>query len=185
MQLPRGFWADSRRRRQSQRRGTSKRRIGFWPYQLSVCILGGGVNTSLITRRGAPGGARLLRLRLRKWSPGKHLFAIGRMIDKRGHDGRRLREISTLNTVIHVHIGVMRPRPVLQRILNERKSGNTDSVERLMIRPARAPNRAVADGPSAEVGERRKPLGDNRPERVVAPEIHAANPSAASVDIEI
>src|SRR5580704_14986489 len=72
---------------------------------------------------------------------GHHLLAHGGVINKGRHDGRGLHHIAWLHAIVHIHIGVMRPRVVLHRILHETEAGESDIVERRVIGTGWPPRR--------------------------------------------
>src|SRR3989442_5552400 len=59
----------------------------------------------------------------------QHLVAHGCVINETGDDDRRLFQILRQQAVINVHVGMMRARFVLNRILNKLESRNANSVE--------------------------------------------------------
>ena len=104
------------------------------------------------------------------------------MIYERRHDHRRLHQIAFERVIVHIHVGVVRAREIIDRILNELKTGQPHRIERQMIGAA-----GVADGHGggAEIVERSQPGLENRPHGVVALQIHAADPTGAVIEIEI
>src|SRR6266404_4321387 len=77
---------------------------------------------------------------------------------------------------------MMRSRVVFNRVLNELKSRQADSIKRQVIRAAGVRDRKRL---RAEIPEGREPLPEQRPHRFVALEIDAANFSGAIVEVEI
>src|ERR1041385_8329422 len=55
------------------------------------------------------------------------------IIDERGHDDGGLLQVVGLNAVEHVGVRVVRPRPILDGILDELKAGQADAVEGLVV----------------------------------------------------
>ena len=143
--------------------------------------------TSLTPRRRTS-GSRLtsrrgvFRLRFRQRLARQHLGAIGRVVDKRSDDGRRLHQVAGLDAVVDVHIGVVRARVVVHRVLNELEAGQAHGVERKVVGAA-----GIADGNgrSAHVFEGFEPSFEDRPHHVVALQIDAANFAGAVVVVEV
>src|SRR5688572_6717833 len=100
-------------------------------------------NTSLLTRRCLTGSPLLLppRARFRQRLARQHLGTRSGVIDKAGHHGGRLLQITALNTIVGIHVGVVCPRLVLDWILNELEARQPDSVEGKMIRACRVADR--------------------------------------------
>jgi hypothetical protein len=80
---------------------------------------------------------------------------------------------------------MMRSAPVFQWVLQERKSGNTDSIKGLVIGSTRASYGTIADRACSQIREGFEPLRNNRAKGIVAAQVHAANPPAAGVDVEV
>ncbi len=87
-----------------------------------------------------------------------------------------------LDPLVHVHVRVVRPRVVLDRVLNELESGQADGVERQVIGATRVTDR---HGLHAQVVERFHPGLENRRDRLVPLEVHAANRAGSVVHVEI
>jgi hypothetical protein len=51
------------------------------------------------------------------------------MVDHRGYDSGSLHQITALDVVVNVHIGMVCPRVVFERLLNKLKSGNAHVVK--------------------------------------------------------
>jgi len=69
----------------------------------------------------------------RHWLSRKKLIRVSGLIRKRRNDHRHLLQIRFLNAFVRVHVGVVRPRFVLDRVLYELKSGQADLVERATL----------------------------------------------------
>ena len=70
-------------------------------------------------------------------------MAHSSVVDENRFDYRRLRQVLGLESLIDIHIGMVRPRFIVQRILDELERGNTDGIEGFVIGTAGI---AQADG---------------------------------------
>src|SRR5438552_6533850 len=61
---------------------------------------------------------------------------VGGVVEERGDDRRALLEIVRRNAVEDVFVRVMRTAAVIERILNELKTGQADAVKGLMVSAA-------------------------------------------------
>src|SRR4029077_1774988 len=71
----------------------------------------------------------------------EHLVAHGRVVNKSCFHERGLSEILGLQALVGVHVRMMRARAVIERILDELKTGQNDAAERFVIRAARVAHR--------------------------------------------
>ena len=71
----------------------------------------------------------LFRQRLLNGLAGEHLVAHGGVVYEAGYDHADLLEIIGLQAVVDIHVGVVGAGFVLDGILNELESGDTDGVE--------------------------------------------------------
>ena len=60
-------------------------------------------------------------------------MAHSSVVDENRFDYRRLRQVLGLESLIDIHIGMVRPRFIVQRILDELERGNTDGIEGFVI----------------------------------------------------
>lgn len=81
------------------------------------------------------------------WGPGyrhglagQHLVAHRRMIHEGSDDYSRLHHVASLDAIINIHVGVVGSGAVIDFILNELKSGQTDAVKGLMVGAASIPD---------------------------------------------
>src|SRR6266571_1815078 len=89
---------------------------------------------SVVVVGSAAGRRRLstlatLRLRLGERLAGQHAFTGGRVIYERRDDGRDLHQVAPLDAIVDVHVGVMRARLVLDRVLDELEAWKSHGVE--------------------------------------------------------
>ncbi len=112
----------------------------------------------------------------------QHLVAHCRVIDKYGLHGRGLGEIGGLQPLIHIHIGMVRARAIIQAILDELKTRNADGIKRFVISSSGV---AHADRGNAEVFQGIDPLLKDGRNSGVLLQVDAENFSAAIIDIEV
>src|SRR5690242_6548247 len=112
-------------------------------------------------------GARLLRRFA--WN---HFVAVGRQVHERSYDHRHLLHIRLLDAFVDIHVGVVRARVVIERVLDELKPGQAHGIERKMIGAAGVANRQRSH---AEIVERLHPFLEKRLDGLVALEIDAAD----------
>src|SRR5690349_6716903 len=62
-----------------------------------------------------------------------HSIAHGCIIYKSSHNGSGLFQIIQLQMIISVHVGVMRARSIIKRVLDKLETRNTYYIESLMI----------------------------------------------------
>src|SRR6266446_3914095 len=110
-------------------------------------------------------------LRFRKRFAREQLVSRRGVVHERSHNGRGLHQVARLNTIVHIHVGMMRASGVLHRVLNELEARESHGIEGLMIGPAGVAN---SDGGRAQILERLEPRLENRTRHIVALEIDPA-----------
>ena len=111
-----------------------------------------------IAASAAPGWLRSRR----QWLARKQVGPGRGVVDERRDDGRHLPEVGRLDAIVDVHVRVVRPRVVLDRILDELKAGQSHGIEevwsvppvlRMVIVPA--PRSANGLNHSSKIGRMR------------------------------
>ena len=82
---------------------------------------------------------------MRQRFPRQHLVAHGCVVNKDRFHRSRLRQIIRLQPFIQIHIGVVGPGSVIQRILNELEAGNVHRIKGLVIGTSGVPHRDGGD----------------------------------------
>src|SRR5204863_4195735 len=116
------------------------------------------------------------------WFSRQFFVAHGGVIDEGGHDDGGLLEVILRGAVEYVHVGMVRARAVLQRILDELETGEADSVERLVVGPAGV---GYGDGGGAHVCEGCQPLLEEGFHTFVALGVDSADLAAAVIQVEV
>src|SRR5688572_20946681 len=111
----------------------------------SACRNPGNVEGGFYFRLRQTGLHYLLRpaaaaLRLRQRLARQLLVAVGRVIHEGRDDDGVLLHVGGLDALVDVHVRVVRPAVVLDRILDELEAREPYRVERLMIRAPRIPD---------------------------------------------
>ena len=86
-------------------------------------------NHSIRLRKRRAAAAR----RFRFWLARQLRIAHRRVVDERCDNDRRLLEIGCLNMIVYIEMRVMRPRAVLDRILDELESREANRIERQVV----------------------------------------------------
>src|ERR1700733_7936190 len=124
----------------------------------------------------------LLRHRIGQRLARQHLIALRSVVDKDRFNCGDLFQVFGLQPLKYVLVGMVRAALVVEFVLDELKSGNSDSVKAEVIGPARV---AHGQGGHAEILERRDPLRKNGRNGGVALQIDATNLARSVVDIEV
>src|SRR5579872_1831202 len=129
-------WECADLRRQTLARGANPKRVPhFWPTlpEAGFCRLSQPgllhlLRTRLRSRHHVLQRSILLliQLRMRQRLPWQHLVALRGVVHKDRFHNSRLRQILRLQSLIQIHIRVMRARSVIQRILNKLESRYPD-----------------------------------------------------------
>ena len=120
--------------------------------------------------------------RLGKRFAGEHFVAVGGEVDEAGDDDGHLLHVGFLDAFVDVHVGVVRARVVVHRILDELEAGEADGVVRKMIGAAGVTDRQSGH---AEIVERNHPGIEEGRDHFIALEIDAANFAGAVVDVVV
>ena len=112
----------------------------------------------------------------------EHLIAIGSLKDKGRHNCGHLPKVAVLHAIPQIHIAMMGPRVVLERVLNELESRQADGIVREVIGAA-----SIGDGNRVHAHglEGLHPFLEDRPGRFVPLQINAAEFAAAVVNVEV
>src|SRR5207302_3539589 len=78
-------------------------------------------------------GLRARGLRFGQGLARDHFVAVGGQVDERSDDHGHLLHVRLLNALVDVHVGMMSARVVVQRILDESKTGQADGIESKVI----------------------------------------------------
>src|SRR5947209_18782824 len=70
-----------------------------------------------------PGRSFRRWLRWRQRLARQHLRPCSSVVNKRGDDRGSLHQVAGLNSVVHIHVGVVRTGLIIHRILNELEAG--------------------------------------------------------------
>ena len=120
---------------------------------------------------------------------GQQFIAVRRVIDKRGDDDRIPHHIERLNPFVYIHVGMMGPGAVFERVLDEAESGESDRLERRVVGAADARGRlagtAYGNGRHAQVSERFHPGAEYGCDPFVPVQADAADRSGPGIDVEI
>src|SRR4051794_15462815 len=125
--------------------------------------------------------ALFLRLGMGQRFARQHLVAHRSVVYEDRLDGSRLREIVWLQAFVQIHVGVMRARSVIQRVLNELEARNPDGVKCLVIRASSISHRNRGD---AQIIERLHPLPEDIRDAGVLLQVDASNLPASVIDVE-
>src|SRR4051812_32476381 len=105
---------------------------------------------SVLRRRGRR-WRRRGQIALRQRVAGHHLRTVGRFPYERSLDHGGLLQVFALQAVVHIVIRVVSALAVLDLVLDELEAGQTDAIEREVVRAAGI---ALGDGGDAEVFQR-------------------------------
>lgn len=115
--------------------------------------------------------------------PRQFLGAHGGIVRESRYHDRCLHEVIPLDVVNRIHVGMMRSGVILQAVLHELESRNTDGIKRSIIRSTHRPRRDSSC--YVEIPERLKPGAEDWSHSQIVLEPNTADPARSIVEIVI